>query len=104
MAAATRPRRVTRVLGSGGNLSQQGGDDQAVKRQDDRQISPAEPVMRQHQRGRGDVLGGGTGGRHIHDDAKIQMRVVEAGDQPLRRRAQNRKYPDHFAGRGFAGA
>jgi hypothetical protein len=102
MGGVTRPCRVTDVFGSGRNLSQQRADDQAVKRQDDCQIGPSEPIMRQHQRSCGDVSAAGTGARDIDHDAKIQMSVVQAGDQPIRRLAQNRKDPDHLSGHGPA--
>src|SRR3954468_1318917 len=40
---------------SGSNLTQQGTDDQPVKRHDDGQIGTAELVVCQHQRRRGDI-------------------------------------------------
>ena len=52
--------------------------------------------MRQHQRGRGHLLAI-AGGRNIDHEAKIQMAVVEPGDQPIGRLAHNRKYSDHLA-------
>ena len=42
------------------------------------------------------------GAGHIDHDTKIQMAVVEAGDEAIRRLAHDRKYPDHVSGRDQA--
>jgi len=39
-----------------------------------------------------------AGRRHVDDDAEVEMAVVEAGDQAVRRFAHHRKDPDHVAG------
>ena len=84
------------------HFAQQRRRDQAVKRHDGREINPAEPIMRLHQGGQGDLLRrNGAGSRDVDDDAKIQMLVVEARDQPVRRLAQDRKQADRFARRVF---
>jgi len=85
---------------SGGDLPQHAADDQPVERQDDRQIDPAEQIVRQHQRGRGDPAAV-AGGCDIHHDAKIEVAVVEAGDEAIGRLAHNRKYPDDIGGAVF---
>ena len=82
--AAARAARSTR------RVAEQGADDQAVKRQDDREIGPAEPVVRQHQRGRRDLLAR-SGSSNVDHHAKIQVGIVKTRDQPLRSLAQNRE-------------
>ena len=88
---------------SGGNPPQQAAHDRPVKRHDDRQIGAAEPIVRPYQRRRRDLLDR-TGRYGINDNTKIQMAVVEAGDQPFRCFAHDRKHADHAAGGAFSGA
>ena len=72
------------MFASGRDLPQQRADNEPMKRQDDRQIDPAEQVMRQHQRGRRDALAIAAS-RDIDHDTKIQMVIVKAGNEPRRR-------------------
>src|SRR5450631_2467937 len=61
------------------NLPQHRADDETVKRQDRRKIDPAEQIVCQHERGRGDAAALATG-CDVDHDAKIQVLVVEAGN------------------------
>jgi len=54
--------------------------------------------MGQHQRSGGHILAI-AGSRNVHDEAKIQVTVVEPGDKLTGRLAHNREYPDHLPGR-----
>jgi len=89
------------VLVSHHHLPEQGANDEPVKRHDGCEIDPAEQVVRPHQRGRGDVLSL-AGGRDIHHDAKIQVLVIEASDEPVRRFADDGKYPNAIDGFGLS--
>src|SRR3954453_7699690 len=82
----------TNRLALAGNLAQQGRRDQPVKRHDDGKIGPAEPVMGLDQGGEG-ALPDAFGGGHIDHDAKVEMAVVEAGNQTIRGFAQHWKDP-----------
>jgi hypothetical protein len=64
-----------------------------VKRQDDRKIGPAEPIVGENNRRGGDATAGASAG-DVHHQAKIQMTVIEAGDNSLRRFAEHRKNSD----------
>ena len=72
------------------NLLQHRADDETVKRQDHREIGPAEQIVRQHERGRGDAAALARG-CDVDHDAKIQVLVVKAGNEAIRRLAQDRK-------------
>jgi hypothetical protein len=64
-----------------------------VKWKNNREIDPAEPIMRQHHGGGGDALAG-SGGYDVDHDAKIKMAVVKARDKTVGGFAQHRKDPD----------
>ena len=79
------------------DLPEQGFGDHAVKRHDDAEIGAPAPVMGENQGGGGHLLAV-VRGRNIHDNAEIEVMVVEPGDQSLRRLAQHREQSDHAAG------
>ena len=66
-----------RAYVSGADSPQHGADDQPVERQDGCQVGAAEPIMGSHQRRRGDLLAC-LGSGDVHDEAKVEMSVVEA--------------------------
>src|ERR1700733_14437349 len=82
------------------NLLEQGFGNHAMEWHNGGKIGAPEPVMGENQGGRGHFPAAPRREK-IHDDAEIQVMVVEAGDQPLRRLAQNRKYSDHAGGFRF---
>src|SRR5579872_6027377 len=64
--------------------------DQAMERQNRREIDAAKPIMGKHKRRGRDFAANPLRG-DVHHNTKVQMVVVEARNQPLRRLAQNRK-------------
>ena len=76
------------------DASQHRPRDQAMKRQDGREVETAKQVVRQHKRGRRNLLAASRS-RNIHNDAEIEVIIVKAQHHMLRSFAQHRKQPDH---------
>src|SRR6266403_5575710 len=98
LARRIRPDREVEL--SGRDLPQHGGDDKPVKWPDDGQIGSAKQVVRQYQRGRGDVLSM-AGACDINHEAKIQVLVVKACNKAIGRLAHDRKWADDIPGAGL---
>jgi hypothetical protein len=72
-------------------------DDQAMKWQNNPQVNTPQQIVRLDHRRCGDLLAAFD----IDNDAKIQMTVVKARDQPLGGFAQHRKQADDPAAGRF---
>ena len=83
------------------DLLEQGFGNHAMEWHDRGEIGAPEQVVGEDEGGRGHFPAA-VRRENIHDDAEIQVMIVEPCDQPLRRLAENRKHPDHPFGLRFA--